>query len=378
MTMIRSQRPGGLALALGLLMQLTYTGSGQAEGLTTPIILPPFEDRPNCNAPMGRERSLVFAQDNQRQFMQGVSFGLSAAARDRDLGYSVLLAENDAARSLAQINSLQDRAVGGVVVAPVDSEAISPSLRRLIHSGVYVGTIVPPPAITILNAPQYLTGRLLGEAAASHIRERLTGRANIVILTHDSLEFLAPRFVAMRDALRQVPGATIVADISPVTVDHEGGFVMMNTILVANPRIDVVLGADTVVLGALAAMRVAGKARADQFFGGIDGEPEALAELRKSDSPFKTSISLSSPIFGYAMGQHAADWLEGKSIPQAMDILPRALTPETLAQYEEEGRNPGAVFHDPNRRKQYLAMYGNICFDTRSRFIDFPWSSENR
>ena len=118
---------------------------------------------------------------------------------------------------------------------------------------------------------------------------------------------------------------TIVADISPVTVDNEGGFATMNTILLADPDIDVVLGADTVVLGALAAVRAAGKDRPDQFFGGIDGEPEAVAELRKTGSPYKTSISLASPVFGYAMGQHAADWLEGKSIPQAMDILPIAL-----------------------------------------------------
>ena len=366
-------------LVIGFVLQLTSGALGQPEGITIPVTLPPFdENHPACALPPDRERSLVFAQDNKRQFMQGVSFGLSSAARDRGLTYSVLLADNDATRALAQINSLHDRPVGGVVVAPVDSESIGPHLRKLILRGVYVGTIVPPPATTLLNAPQYQTGHLLGEAAARHIRERLAGRANVVILSHDSLEFLAPRFTAMRDALRQVPGATIVADISPVTVDHQGGFEMMKTILVANPRIDVVLGADTVVLGALAAMRAAGKARPDQFFGGIDGEPEALMELRKTDSPYKTSISLSSPIFGYAMGQHAADWLEGKSIPQAMDILPRALTPETLAQYEEDGRNPGAVYRDETRRRQYLAMYGNICFETRSNFIDFPWSSENR
>lgn len=368
-----------LPLVVGLAFCVAAPARGQAEGLTAPVALPPFdESQPGCSPAAGRDRSLVFAQDNLRQFMQGVSFGLAAAARDRGLTYSVLLAENDAARALSQIRSLHNRPVGGVVVAPVDPEAISTELRRLIRSGVYVGTIVPPPAITLLNAPQYQTGRLLGDAAARHIRERLGGQANVVILSHDSLEFLAPRFAAMRDALRQVPGATIVADISPVTVDHQGGFEMMNTILVANPRIDVVLGADTVVLGALAAMRAAGKARPNQFFGGVDGEPEALVELRNSDSPYKTSISLSSPVFGYAMGQHAADWLEGKSIPQAMDILPRALTPETLAQYEEDSRNPGDVFRDAQRRRQYLAMYGKICLETRGNFIDFPWSSENR
>lgn len=374
----RSRRRFASILAFSLAL-LARGATSQAEGITAPVVLPPFDPgRPACAAPPGRERSLIFAQDNQRQFMQGVSFGLAAAARDRGLTYSVLLADNDAPRALAQIESLQGRPVGGVIVAPVDSEAVAPSLRRLIRSGVYVGTIVPPPAVTLLNAPQYRTGQLLGEAAARHIRERLAGRANVAILSHDSLEFLAPRFVAMRDALRAVPGATIVADISPVTVDHQGGFDMMNTILVANSRIDVVLGADTVVLGALAAMRAAGQARPDQFFGGIDGEPEALAELRKSDSPYKTSISLSSPVFGYALGQLAGDWLEGKSVPQAMDILPRALTPETLAQYEEDGRNPAAVFRDDVKRRQYLAMYGNICFETRGSYVDFPWSSETR
>ena len=38
------------------------------------------------------------------------------------------------------------------------------------------------------------------------------------------------------------------------------------------------------LLGALAALREAGKARADQFLGGIDGEQEAVAEIKKGGS----------------------------------------------------------------------------------------------
>ena len=154
----------------------------------------------------------------------------------------------------------------------------------------------------LLNAPQYMTGRVLAEEAADFIRTRLGGRARIVLLTHDTLEFLSPRFAAMRDVFRGMPGAVIVADISPITVDEAGGAAMMKTVLLANPDIDVVLGADTVVLGALAALRAAGTARPDQFLGGIDGEPAAVAEIR-SGGPFKASVSLASPIFSYAMGR---------------------------------------------------------------------------
>ena len=236
---------------------------------------------------------------------------------------------------------------------------------------------MPPPATTILNAPQYLTGKVLGDEAAQYIKSRLNGKAKVVLLTHDSLQFLAPRFTAMRDSLKTLPSAVIVADISPLTVDEAGGAAMMRTILLANPDIDVVLGADTVVLGALAALRDAGKARDSQFLGGIDGEPAAVEEIKRG-GPYKASVSLASPVFAYAMGQHAADWLEGRSIPQAMDILPKALTLQNLAQYEADVADPAAVYRDGKRRDEYLRMYGNICYDTRDQYLNFPWSSERK
>lgn len=78
------------------------------------------------------------------------------------------------------------------------------------------------------------------------------------------------------------------------------------------------------------------------------------------------------------MAQHAADWLEGKSIPQAMDILPSALTLANIAQYEKDVSEPGAVYADASRRDKYLKMYGNISYDTRDRYLNFPWSSERK
>ena len=106
-----------------------------------------------------------------------------------------------------------------------------------------------------------------------------------MLLTHDQLQFFSHRALP-RSGRSVLPGMTIVADISPLTVDEAGGAAMMRTILLAEPYIDVVLGADTVVLGALAALREIGKARPDQFLGGIDGEPAAIAEI-KSGRPLQ-------------------------------------------------------------------------------------------
>ncbi|MCY0916432.1 sugar ABC transporter substrate-binding protein [Massilia sp. H27-R4] len=349
------------------------------EGLTKPVKLPAFDAaRAACSLPAGFKKKLIFVQDNRREFMQGTGHGLEAAARARGLGYSVAFANNDPALMIKQVDDILSDKTGAMVVAPIDPPSLAPALKRVIGAGIYVGAIVPPPATTVLNAPQYLTGKVLGDTAADYIRTRLGGKAKVVLLTHDSLKFLAPRFTAMRDALRALPGVTVVADISPSTVDKQGGYRTMKTILLAHSNVDVVLGADTVVLGALAALREAGKARPDQFLGGIDGEQEAVAEIKRSGSPYKASISLASSIFGYALGQHAADWLDGKSVPQAMDILPKALTSSNLAEYERDTANPGAVYANPARRASYLKMYGNICFDTRENYVNFAWSSETR
>lgn len=368
-------RLGILASVLTALAPIAFAQDA-AKGITVPTVFPPFDaNAPACERPEGLDRVLAFAKDNDREFVTGIDHGLSLAARDRGIDYVVALADNDSAVMLGQLDGFRSDRVGAIVVSPVDPGTQAPGLHALIASGAYVGTIVAPPATSLLNAPQYRTGKELADLAVEYIRTNLDGRANVVLLTQDSIQFLTPRFTAIRDALAELPEVRIVADISPNPVGKEGGLATMRTILIAHPDVDVILGADGVVLGALQALREAGKDRPDQFLGGIDGEPEAVAEIR-AGGPYKASISLNSPVFGYAMGQHAADWLDGKQIPQAMDILPRALTAENLAAYEADLADPGSVYKDPAHRESYLKMYGNICYSTRANYVNFPWSSE--
>jgi ribose transport system substrate-binding protein len=366
-----------MAVALLVFAALPAWAADGPPGLTAPIVLPPYDAAaPACAAPPGLRPALGFASDNQRKFIDGVGYGLAMAAHDRGVAYEARDADNDSTRQAANVDYFRTAGFGAVVTAPVDPFSLAPHLQQLIWAGGYVGAVVPPPATTILNAPQYLTGKTLGDAAAAYIRDHLGGRADVVLLTQDSLQFLAPRFTAIRDTLRPLPGVDLVADISPNPVNEAGGYATMKLILEAHPHIDVVLGSDTVVLGALKALREAGKARPDQFLGGIDGEPEAVAEIAAGNGPYKASIALSSPVFGYALGVAAADWLAGRSVPQAIDILPVALTRDNLAAYAADQANPAAVYADPTRRTAYLRMYGNICYATRDQYLNFPWSSE--
>ena len=365
------------AWAAAACLSLSPVWAQESQGITTPSVLAPYDpDADTCAVPKALSKSLGFAKDNSRAFIEGVGFGLQEAAKSRALSYSEVNADSDAVAQAAQVDKFVADKVGAVIVAPVDPFSLAPHLQRVIWGGGYVGAVVPPPATTILNAPQYLTGKTLADEAAKYVRETLGGRANVVLLTHDSLQFLAPRFRAMRDVFKDMPDVKIVADISPATVDEDGGYETMKLILAANAQVDVVLGADTVVLGALRALREAGKERPDMFVGGIDGEPAAVAEIKSGNSPYRASVALSSPVFGFALGWYAADWLDGRSVPQAMDVLPFAITSENMAQYELDQADPGGVFTDPVRQAGYLKMYGNICYDTRDQYLNFPWSSE--
>lgn len=366
-----------LAVLGGALAPQLALAQGGPPGITTPQVFARFDpNAPGCSVPKGLTNVLAYVQENDREFLEGVNHGLSLAAKDRGLDYQRVLADSDAAKAKQQIQAFLAANVGALVATSSDPSVVRDSLLQAIWSGTFVGTVVPPPATLLLNAPQYATGKALTDVAVAYINATLGGKANVVLLTQDSMQYLTPRFAAMRDGLSALPGVNIIADIAPSPVTEDGGLVTMNTILEANPNVDVVLGGDAVVLGALKALRAAGKDRPDQFLGGIDGEPEAVTEIKKADSPYKASIALSSPVFGYAMGQYAADWLQGKSIPQAMDILPIALTHENIASYEADLIAPGPVFHDTARRDSYLEMYGNICYDSRDRFVNFPWSSE--
>jgi ribose transport system substrate-binding protein len=348
-----------------------------AQGIVKPQVFPPFNpDAAACSVPSTFGKTLAYVQENDRDFLEGVNHGLALAAKDRGLAYRRELADSDAVKAKEQIASVMADNVGAMVATSSDPAVVRDVLLQALGEGRFVGTVVPPPATLLLNAPQYATGKALTDVAVDYINSHLGGKAKVVLLTQDTMQYLAPRFVAMRDGLSQLPGVTIVADIAPNPVTEEGGFATMNTVLEANPNVDVVLGADAVVLGALKALRAAGKDSPKQFLGGIDGEPDAIAEIKSGNSPYKVSIALSSPVFGYAMGWFAADWLEGKSVPQAMDTLPIALTSDNIAGYEADLVDPAAAYRDPARRAQYLKMYGNICYDTRDRFVNFPWSSE--
>jgi ribose transport system substrate-binding protein len=147
-----------------------------------------------------------------------------------------------------------------------------------------------------------------------------------------------------------------VSDVNAGAITNEAGFNTMNTVLQAHPDINVILGGDTLVLGALAAIEAAGKAGENIYMSGIDGDTEALNKIREG-GPYKASFAFAYPMMGYAWGQYAADWLEGKSIPQVQQFNAIELnSAETIDAFEAAMANvretwKSALFHQPGQHQ---------------------------
>jgi ribose transport system substrate-binding protein len=75
----------------------------------------------------GLGKSLGFAQDNKREFIEGVGLGLAMSARDRGLAYERWGAENDPATQTADVEHFIAQKFGAVVTAPVDPQGLAPT-----------------------------------------------------------------------------------------------------------------------------------------------------------------------------------------------------------------------------------------------------------
>jgi ribose transport system substrate-binding protein len=140
-----------------------------------PVLLPYDESASSCAPPEGRTPSIGFTRDNGRDFLTGIGQGLQKAAADRGLSYTEANANSDAARQATDVTALIAAGTGAVIAAPVDPRVMAPHLLELIGAGSYVGSIVAPPATTLVNAPQYRTGQTLAEEAANSSTPRLAG-----------------------------------------------------------------------------------------------------------------------------------------------------------------------------------------------------------
>ena len=369
----------GAGVALGACSVDSGTSNGNSgsgggnkplgNGITEKKELAPFKFDGAAGAKPNIPKRIAWANTSDAEFFLQITRAIEQAAKERGLEFVTAIANDDSAKNVEQIETFLQRGIGALCIQPLDANAQAPLMKRALEAGAAVLSLVTPPSTSQAVADQYKVGNAQGLAAAKYIKEKLGGNAKVVYFNTDTIEVLKARHQGVLDGVKTAgAGAQVVSDIQPAAITQDGGFKAMNTVLQQHPDVNVILGGDTYCLGALSALQAAGKARPDMYLSGIDGDEQALAEVRKGGA-YKASFAFAYPLMGYAWGQFAADWLEGKPIPQVMQF--NAIELNSAATIDKYQADMKAVEETWKNSGTYFTMLGSIRYQDREQFINY-------
>lgn len=369
---------GGLAAAqfFGSAAVASWRGSAPptdgSGGASDP--LPSFDATAAAGPDTGLPRRQAWANTAAAEFFLAMTAGMEAASGDRDVEFLTAVSGNDPAKNIEQMETFLSRGIGNLAMQPLDLAAQRPVMERALADGICVQGLITFPTTLQIAASQYNVGYTQGKAAADFAVANLDGEAEVHYYNLDSLSpQLQLRHTGVLDGLATGgDGIEVVSDITATDISVEGGFAVMNTVIQAHPDLKIVLGGDTLVVGAYQALEQSGKLTDDLYLSGVDGDSQAL-DLVSQGGAYKASIAFAWQLMGYGLGQFGADWIEGKPIPRVMVAAPLLLdSPDLVETYLQDNAEPAAVFADRAKYEEYLPLLGNISYETRDEY----WTEE--
>lgn len=358
------------AVALTSLESLTSCGGGSGGAPTADAsTLTPFKVDTSSGRSTGLPERVAWASTADSEFFLALGRGMRQAAAHRGVEYLTATSGNDPGLHAQQMADFVRRA-GSMAMQPLNADADTPVLRNAIARGVCAQGIITAPSTMQVAASQHQIGFDQGKAAADYVTAHLGGEAQVIYF---NLDTVSP---ALQDRHRGVlqglatggGGIKVVADVTVADISTASGFNTMTSALQAHGDIKVVLGGDTIVVGAYRALKAARRLRDDMFLSGVDGDSDAL-KLVKEQGAYKLSIAFAWSLMGYGLGHYGADWIEGKQVPRLVVANGVKLdSPASVAAFEAANADPASVFADRQKYETYLPLYGNVSHSNRKTY----------
>ena len=349
---------------------LAGCSSTSAESGTASGALTPFKASTGAGTPTGLPGRVAWAPTAESEFFLALGKGMQQAAAARGLDYVTASSGNDPGKHVEQMTAFLRRGVGAMAMQPLNPDADTPVLQRAIDMGVCTQGIITAPSTLQIAASQYQIGYDQGKAAADYVTAHLGGNAKVLYFNLDTVApALKVRHSGVLAGLKTGGGGIqLVGDLTVADISTTSGFNTMMSALQAHRDIKVVLGGDTIVVGAYKALKESGKLRDDMFLSGVDGDKDALS-LLKLGGAYKLSIAFAWKLMGFGLGQFGADWIEGKQVPRVIVAKGVHLdSASAVATFEAASADPASVFADRARYENYLPLYGNVSHATRKTF----------
>lgn len=348
------------------------SGSGGESGVGSPTTTQPTDkyvrsDKAGAKSPLAFQLGLcmVQVQGAIKQFADAAQ----TAAEPFDLETFISVNASNSAKAVSQMNSFLQRQVGMLFAQDLNPAAQVPVLKNAINQGVGTSTFNMPAHLQ-MTASQYEIGKQAAQGTLDYIAKNLNNEAKIVHFNFDYNEAVAPRDKGWRDVMKgRPPGVKIVADIPGNPETQEKGNTAMASILQKDPDVNVVDGGDTLVLGALSALRAAGRGSDPNLaLFGVNGDPQAVEEV-KSGGPYKATYAFNFAILGTLLSDMSNRWLKGLNIPMLAVVPAFPIdSPAAIEEYNKSIADPAAAYETAEGK--YFNLYGSTSYATRGTYFD--------
>lgn len=272
---------------------------------------------------------------------------------DTDLRLVLVDAEGDFLKQTIDIELFIAQGFGGVFMF-VLPEGMDQIVARAREKGVCVFNHSASPITGCTQnivLDQHLAGYQVGNFAAQWINEKLSGRAEVGLLTNLTDPELIVRSQGLKDGvIKNCSGARVVGEVEANTVDR--GASAAANLLQAHPNIAVLLAfGDDPGVGAYTAAIEAGHRDRDRFFvGSADGTRLGMEKV--GDGGIYQCCAFF--FFSFSATQAVRDLarcLSGQRIPPTRIMRSKLVTKENVAEFDLISRNPQAP--------EYAHFYGD-------------------
>ncbi|GAA5040451.1 ribose transport system substrate-binding protein [Thermocatellispora tengchongensis] len=264
----RRRRALATATAAVAMLGLTACTSGDAEAGGTPQKI---------------EQIGLMVQDMSNPFFSAMDKGAKEAAAKIGAGENTQDAQLDLANQNNQIDAFIQQGVDLIVISAVDENGIEPAIVRAKQAGIIVIAVDTPAkgadAVIMTDAVQ------AGEKSCDYLFKEMGGKGNVLLVDGTPIQTIRDRITGCKNVLKNYPGIKVVGQQASKN-DRASGLAVTTDMLTASPDVQGIFGMnDPSALGAVLAVEQAGKSGQVKVTG-VDGSPEAVAELRRSGSPF--------------------------------------------------------------------------------------------
>jgi len=245
---------------------------------------------------------LTFVRDSMTKWAQ----------KKGDIDLTIVDAKNDSAKQVGQVENFLAQKMDAIVILPVDTAATGPMTKAVTAAKVplvYVNRKPDnlPKGVVYVGSDSIDAGRFVGE----EVTKAIGGKGNVVVLMGElQNEAAIKRTEGVKEVLKKSPGIKIIREQTGNWQRTEGRTIMENW-LASGDQIDAVASNnDEMALGAIMAIKAAGKL-GKIYVGGTDGSPDALDAMEKGE----LNMTVFQDPVGQGEGAVEAAYLAAKKQP---------------------------------------------------------------